>query len=239
MITDLKTLEGCTLCAVDGEIGAVEDCYFDDRHWHLRYFVADVGAWLRIKRVLISPDSAGEPRWGEEVLPVVLTKEQIRHSPGIDTAKPMERQQEAALRRHYGWPPYWGMIYSDEAINPLAEPVPPEPTGVEDAPEHHLHSARQLTGYRLQARDAECGHVDNFLIEDTDWRVTHLVASIGHWPHRRVILPRERVQGFGYPNRHVILKATQAEVEGSPPYDGVHTHNALATAAATHTPTYL
>lgn len=216
MITDLKTISGCTLCATDGELGAVEDFYFDAAHWHLRYFVADVGAWLRSRRVLISPEAIGEPCWGEEMLPVNLTKDQIRHSPHVDTARPVERAHEIALQQHYGWAPYWGMTMADE---PIAVPMPIPPIQEEPA-DPHLHSARHLLGYRIEATDGHLGHVDNILIGDADWRIHYLVADTRDWwPHRRVLLAPGWIRQFSRDQRQVVVDLTCAQIESSPAYD--------------------
>jgi hypothetical protein len=50
-----KDLKRNTIVATDGEIGKVEDFYFDDRSWTMRYLVADTGNWLLGRKVLISP----------------------------------------------------------------------------------------------------------------------------------------------------------------------------------------
>ncbi|MGD9000637.1 MAG: PRC-barrel domain-containing protein, partial [Granulosicoccaceae bacterium] len=41
-----------TLLAVDGEIGNVEEFYFDDETWAVRYLVVNTGGWLMGRRVL-------------------------------------------------------------------------------------------------------------------------------------------------------------------------------------------
>jgi hypothetical protein len=54
-----KTLKGYRLDSLDGEIGKVEEFYFDDHHWTIRYLVADTGNWLTGRQVLISPYALG------------------------------------------------------------------------------------------------------------------------------------------------------------------------------------
>jgi len=46
MLIKAKTLNGYKLDSLDGEIGKVKEFYFDDRHWTIRYLVADTGNWL-------------------------------------------------------------------------------------------------------------------------------------------------------------------------------------------------
>jgi len=50
MLKKAKTLKGYKLNSRDGEIGSVKEFYFDDRHWTIRYLVADTGDWLTESR---------------------------------------------------------------------------------------------------------------------------------------------------------------------------------------------
>jgi hypothetical protein len=50
-------LKGCTLQSRDGEIGNVNEFYFDDQHWAIRCLVADTRNWLTDRQVLITPMS--------------------------------------------------------------------------------------------------------------------------------------------------------------------------------------
>ena len=55
MLNKAKELKGYKLNALDGDIGHVKEFYFDDRHWTIRYLVAETGTWLADRQVLISP----------------------------------------------------------------------------------------------------------------------------------------------------------------------------------------
>ena len=57
MMQSIKDLKGYVLRATDGEIGRCKDFLFDDRHWTIRYMVADTHKWLPGRKVLISPIS--------------------------------------------------------------------------------------------------------------------------------------------------------------------------------------
>ena len=47
MLNKGKTLTGYSLQNTDGQtIGKTKEFYFDDRHWTIRYLVADTGGWL-------------------------------------------------------------------------------------------------------------------------------------------------------------------------------------------------
>ena len=95
MLRNVKDLRGYAIRATDGVIGHVDDFYFDDEAWAIRYLVVETGRWLPDRQVLISPISIGHPDWSAQLLPVFLTKAQVKGSPDIDTNKPVSRQREA------------------------------------------------------------------------------------------------------------------------------------------------
>ena len=56
MLNKAKTLKGYSIQTTEEEtIGKVKEFYFDDRHWTVRYLVANTGTWLSGRQVLISP----------------------------------------------------------------------------------------------------------------------------------------------------------------------------------------
>src|ERR1700689_1315289 len=107
MLLNTKELYGHKMAASDGEIGHVKDFLFDDKTWVIRYLVADTGAWLPGRLVLLSPHSF--IRWDqqEKTLHVSLDRKHIENSPSIDTHRTVSRQFEVEYYRPYGWPAYW------------------------------------------------------------------------------------------------------------------------------------
>ncbi|MEO6623250.1 MAG: PRC-barrel domain-containing protein, partial [Burkholderiaceae bacterium] len=108
MLRNLKELHDYAIGATDGEIGHVKDLYLDDHAWVVRYLVVETGGWLSGRKVLISPMAIGKPNWAGRSLPVSITKEQVKNSPGVDTDKPVTRQHELEYSGYYGYPYYWG-----------------------------------------------------------------------------------------------------------------------------------
>jgi len=80
----INSMIGFGIKATDGDLGNVNDFYFDDETWTIRYLVVDTGKWLSGRKVLISLASVGEPDWKSLKLSVTLTRDQVRHSPDID-----------------------------------------------------------------------------------------------------------------------------------------------------------
>ena len=87
MLYSAKKLKSFSLGATDGDIGSVEEIYFDDDAWTIRYFVVDTGKWLSGRKVLVSPYSLEKVNWNEGQIGTRLTKKQIEESPEIETEK--------------------------------------------------------------------------------------------------------------------------------------------------------
>jgi hypothetical protein len=104
MFRNASTLDGSIINATDGEIGHVEDAYFHDEAWTIRYLVVDTGTWLIGRKVLISPNSVTQPLGASRIIDVSLTREQVRNSPDIDTHRPVLRQHEREYLGYYGYP---------------------------------------------------------------------------------------------------------------------------------------
>ena len=63
MLRNSNELKGMTIHAKDGEIGKVDQFFFDDEAWAIRYLVVNTGGWLSGRLVLISPISVLNSDW--------------------------------------------------------------------------------------------------------------------------------------------------------------------------------
>ena len=225
------------MLARDGTIGHVKDLYFDDQQWNIRYFVVETGGWLLSRKVLISPLAVDVPDWEHKVLPVSLTKEQVKKSPGIDTDKPVSRQHEATLSDHYGWPYYWsdpvftalafagpmGAMPSAAAVAADAERTMALDAEAAAGPEHHdphLRNVNAIIGHHIEARDGEIGHVEDFLIEDRTWEIRYLVIDTGNWlPGKKVVIAPLWISDVSWKGSNVFVDLSRDAIKGSPAYD--------------------
>lgn len=225
MFKSSKELQGVPIQASDGEIGAIYDIYFDDRSWLIRYFVVDTAKWLPGRKVLISTDAVHRPWGGEAGLPVELTREQVKASPDIDTDRPVSREAEILLFRHYGWSPYW--------TDSLAPPPPPLLVASEDEKreaasiaemmsDRHLQSCRELMGYTLRAYDDQAGAVHDLLIDGNGSRIPYLVISTGEWlARRKVLLSTESVTKIHWADGTLQTSLSRHAIEAGSEYDPV------------------
>jgi hypothetical protein len=107
MLRRAHGLRGTKIHALDGEMGQIDDFYFDDLTWVVRYVIARTGSWFSEKYVMLSPAVIRDVVWEDEAVYVDLTKAQIKESPDLDLQKPVTREQELELVRHFRWPAYW------------------------------------------------------------------------------------------------------------------------------------
>ena len=225
MLWSLNHLRHYRIRATDDTLGSVEDLFFDDASWTVRYLVVDT-AWLLGRRVLLPPTVLGHPDAVAREFPVSLTKEQVRSSPDIDTAQPVNRQQEVDLHGHYGWIPYWGaasrVLAPDSASDAasggavLAEAPGDQP--VQRDP--HLRSGREVVGYAIAATDEPVGSVGDLLFDEDGWVLRYLVVDTGQWlPGRKVLLAPTWVRELSWAERQVTVNVTRAQVESSPEYN--------------------
>ncbi|HEY1240286.1 MAG TPA: PRC-barrel domain-containing protein [Bryobacteraceae bacterium] len=205
MLHSIKVFSDASIRAADGEIGKVSDFYFDDLTWMVRYLVVDPGSWLTPRKVLIAVTAIGDPDWERRVVPVRLTKEQVRHAPDVDTEKPVSRQQEIAMSRYFGWPTYW----SPRVPSGLYTAAMEYPTGPEDNP--HLRSVWAIAGYSVWAPEGEVGCLDDFIMDDAGWHIGYLVVKTGSWlSGHNLLVSTSGVRSISWGNRRLDLARSRA-----------------------------
>jgi hypothetical protein len=219
----LSDLTGHALAATDGDLGKVDDFLFDDNYWTVRHLIADTSRWLPGRRVMISPMALGKIDPQEKRVAVSLTKEEVKNSPDIDLGA-VSREHEMSYYDYYGWPYYWvgGDVWGAGVY----------PTGLAaakkmaiDAEQQKqdvsvLRSARQTTGYYLQAVDGEIGHVDDFIIDDETWEIRYMVADTQNWwPGKKVLVSPEWIDHISWSDSRVYVDLSQEAIKTGPEFD--------------------
>jgi len=224
MLIKAKTLTGYKLDALDGEIGHVEEVYFDDKHWTVRYLVVETHKWFSNRQVLISPYALGAVSREERQIAVDLTKQQIEDSPSLDSDKPVSLQFERSYFGYYGYPMYWGGPY-------VWGTYPEYPYIVRDREkwrtassdqkswDHNLRSSHHVSGYRIQATDGEIGHVDDFIIDDVTWGIRYLVVdTLNWWPGKKVLISPKWIDRVSWGESKVFVGLLRDTIKKSPEY---------------------
>ncbi len=220
----IRELTELTILATDGEIGSVQEVYFDDRNWAVRYLVVKTGGWLLSREVLLAPAAVTEINDAHRTMKVLLTKEQIRKAPPIESAKPLSRDYEEAYFRHFQWAPYWEpgpTGWGSGVPYPETPPLPIDTTLPADAPKNpHLRSSTEVTGYDIHATNGAVGHVEDLVVDDDTWTVRYIEVDTRNWlPGKKVLLQTMRVDHISWAERAVAVLLAQAATEYAPAYD--------------------
>ena len=235
MLREAGKFEAIEVRASDGVIGRVADLLFDDRFWHIRYFVIATGDWLGGRRVLISPLAVPPNQGADDSLAVNLSRDQVRDSPNVDATVNLTREHELSLREYYRWPPYWGASITlsgdvmPEALSPVSpppeedaapgksdeDPTPSEPEPPRD--DAHLRGTRHVRGHSLVATDGEIGHVEDFLIDQAHWQIRYLVVDTRNWwPGKKVVIAPLWLRRVSWSEEKVFVDLSRNAVRASP-----------------------
>jgi hypothetical protein len=239
MIRQTKDLQDLAIGATDGTIGEVKDFYFDDEAWVIRYLVVDAGSWLSSRKVLISPIAADKPDWDAKLLPISLTREQVKNSPDIDTDMPITRQHETDYLDYYSYPYYWGgmglwgrggspnMLLpgydgfgSATAARAEADGAQARTEARQRDQDPHLRSCNAVVGYHIEATDGEIGHVKGLLVDDETWAIRYLVVSTSNWwlGHDVLVAP-QWIKRVSWEEQTVVVDMDRGALQQAPSYD--------------------
>ena len=226
MIRSINELRNYDIAARDGSLGDVHDVFFDDHSWKVRYLVVDTGNWLPGRRVIVSPETVTGIEPDEGKVDLALTKDEIKESPGIEAEAPVSRQNEIALADHFRWPRYWEDYPSGVGVAPLIPDLqrqslssPPTPQKEEAIPrgDPNLRSAAEVSGYHVAAKDGDIGHIDDLLIDDSDWTLRYLVADTRNWlPGRKVLVAPAWARGIDWSDEKLLVDAERKTIETAP-----------------------
>ncbi len=210
MLTSLNSLLGHRIHAADGPIGVLDDFYFDDSLWVLRYFVVDVGGFLRRRRVLLSPVAVTGIDPATRAVSFKHSIDQIKNSPDIDTDKPVYRQMEEQLVNYYQWVPHWTPQH--DLPEPATEPTPTGDT--------HLRSLNNVRTYTVMAFDGRAGSIEDFILDADDWRLPLVVLDTTHYLSKgHVVIPSTHVKAIRVEDEEISIGLYKADVEASPVFD--------------------
>ncbi len=83
-----------------------------------------------------------------------------------------------------------------------------------------LRQAKDLTGYKLGARDGEIGKVKEFYFDDKSWAVRYLVADTGDWlSERRVLISPYALDPASEDEKVIPVDLTRKQIENCPRLD--------------------
>jgi uncharacterized protein YrrD len=193
MLRREEELYGFALQGRDGTIGRIQDFYFDEQSWQVRYLLVKTADWPIQRQVFVAPVVLESCFWDKRAYSALLTREQVDNSPAIQLGSPLSCTQFTKLDQYYGW----------TACAPI------KTTLLDLKPRYPLlHSTRQLLGYTVEVSGAEIGPVEDILIEDRDWTIRYLTVTTGEWSRgQRRLVRREWIESVSRSERKVYAQA--------------------------------
>ncbi|MCE2594390.1 PRC-barrel domain containing protein [Motilimonas cestriensis] len=225
MLVDLNKLNGSTINAVDGEIGKVKDVYFDDRYWTIRFLVVDIQPWVPLsQKTLISPISLLDFNFEEQLLNVSMSKDLVKHSPGIEEHEPVSREFERKYFDYYGYgyywmgPEPWGQYTFPTALVTRQKAPVLEQDDVQ--PSNHLRSADEITHYGIVARDGKKGYVKDFIWDTDNWSLRFIVLDTREWlpGGKKVLIAPEKLGSLSWEDQTLTCHMSVEQIKACPEY---------------------
>lgn len=222
MLRSLRHIIGYGVHAADAHIGRINDIYFDDRSWTIRYIVVDIGRLIPDRLVLISPTKAELPDGTEDFIVVKLSSDEIRKSPGIETHLPVSVQEKVDLAKYYLWAPFWTPIGTAVGGEPF-DRILLDHSAERDIPpgDPRLRSTIEIIGYHIKATDGTIGHVSDIICEARTWEIRYIVVDTRKLfrAGMKVIIAPNWVEKVDWANSTIELSLTTEQVRESPQYD--------------------
>jgi hypothetical protein len=207
------------LQAEDGQAGAVKDVLFDDRRWKVRHFVVETGGLLSKHKVMVDPNEAETPDPDARILPVHLTKDQVKNHPDVQSDPPrsheFNKKRGPDAMRSSGAGAAVGTMPDATMLNAMGASTSYEMSGVDTDP--HLRSAGDVISYGLNAGGESIGKITDFLVDEDSWDVPFAVVKLDD---RMVLLPTSKVRNVGWPDKIVMTMVSPELLKAAPAFEG-------------------
>ena len=83
----------------------------------------------------------------------------------------------------------------------------------------HLRSTQAIDGYHIQTSDGKIGHVTDFIMDDENWAICHLVIETGHWfAGKQIAISPEQIDRISSVESKIFVKVTKEAILEAPEY---------------------
>lgn len=194
MLRKISELEDYNVYASDGEIGSIKGFYFEEGSWKVHYILLDTGKWLPGRKVVISTEALNRIDHTDKALHIGLTKDRIKSSPEVNEDEPLSLDYVSRLGRHYGW---------SEAVS------------------ERLQNSHEVTGFYIEARDGDIGHVEDFLVDDDEWMIRYIIVDTRNWwPGKKVLVSPDWIESVRWRDKKVHVDMSRDQIKNAPEYSG-------------------
>lgn len=86
-----------------------------------------------------------------------------------------------------------------------------------------LHRLSRIRGFHVWATDGPMGHIDDFIVEPTNWQIRYVVIDTSNWLGGKwVAVSPASIATIEWANQRVTTSLTQDEIRTSPTMDEAH-----------------
>lgn len=228
MLLSLKELTGFAIQAQNGEIGKVNDFYFDGKDWVVRYLIDKMGFGPLGRQVLIAPASIEKAQWDQKNVLVSLLRGQVEKSPSIDQEKLLSKDAAQKQNNDEQWPSY--MIGSDLlnetdyslTVSPLliGQPMKRSNQGDKQSDEPNLHSCADVMGYQMSTNNGDLGFVDDFIVDDKNWAIHYLVIDAKKGlGGKKILIAPDKIDWISWKKKKVSVSMDKEKIRACPNFD--------------------
>ena len=86
-----------------------------------------------------------------------------------------------------------------------------------------LHRLSRIQGFHVWATDGPMGHIDDFIVEPTNWQIRYVVIDTSNWLGGKwVAVSPASIEAIDWAEQRVTMSLTQDEIKTSPTMDEAH-----------------
>ncbi|MFH1320933.1 MAG: PRC-barrel domain-containing protein [Bacteroidota bacterium] len=171
-----------------------------------------------------------ETDWNKQHFEVELSKADLERCPAIEENLPVSRKYEELINRNYHISDYWSRDYYPlNAIPGItgnylvpAEPVRMPGKIIREADiDTNLRSYNELIGYEVLTSDGKLGHIEDLLIDSSDWSVISTIVDthkLQPWS-KKVIIAVTWTEEISYLDKTITVSLSTEEVKNAPDFN--------------------
>jgi len=82
-----------------------------------------------------------------------------------------------------------------------------------------LRSTHEVSGYHIQAKDNEIGHVEDFIIDDETWAIRYLIIDTRNWwPGKKILVSPHWIERVSWDESKVFVNLPSETIKQAPEY---------------------
>jgi hypothetical protein len=211
MLQNITKLLDFRVVNAQGDVGKVNDFYFDDATWIIRYLLVETGDWLSRNHMLIATEAFEEPDAGKSLFTLNVSRDIIRNSPDINKPLPIPAQYKNELARYRGeWPVYYTPAHEIPRRPKLSTPGMSTAVIEDEIATGQLFSVKDIAHYRVTGNGSDIGKGQDLIIDDIFWSIRYLAATTAPSESGRILLAPGMIDHID-PVRHEIVTPLRKE----------------------------